>query len=207
MSNFLLSILIPYTEDRIEEFGNLSNEFRRQIDFYKLNSDIEVISDGRGKEIPIGQKRNDLYNESNGLYSVMWDSDDWIDPYGLELICSKLSDRKLDAVGYKEHCLINGVDFVSNISDEYDDWEGDGTTIFPDGFNYHRTIFFKTPILTELCRMVGVDKKCRFGEDHDFARRLKPHLKNVGYIDEYIYRYIHNSKPEDHNKRYGIDRG
>ena len=43
MSNFLLSILIPYTEDRIEEFGNLSNEFRRQIDFYNLNSDIEVM--------------------------------------------------------------------------------------------------------------------------------------------------------------------
>lgn len=203
----ILSILIPTTPDRKESFDLLVQELERQIAGYSEGM-IEIISDDTGKEMPIGEKRDLLYKRANGTFSVQWDSDDWISPNGIGLIIRHLTIgyNYIDGIGYQERCLINGVELLSNFSNKYDDWEGEGSFEFPDGFHYHRTLFFKTPIRTRICQEVGVNKTCRFGEDHDFARRVKPYIQNSVDIPAQIYHYIHNSKPEDHAIRYGFDK-
>jgi hypothetical protein len=209
----LLSILMPTVVGREIQITELLQSFslqtmllgsNRKIDWettdlnvwrFELNG-IEVIVYQDNKEISIGEKRNRLYKMASGTYSVMWDDDDGCADSSLRLITKALKSEP-DCVGYKEMCNIDGVQKTSNFSLRYTDWHDNPG----DGFDYARTPFFKTPILTSLCQQVGVTDM-RFGEDHDFARRIKPLLHKEEYIDEFIYHYNHVST--DHNERYGI---
>ena len=80
----LLTIQIPFTEERRKEVESLIAEFSRQCDLYNIiNGEIEIYIDGRGREVSIGQKRTDMYQKANGLFVVQWDSDDWISEDGI----------------------------------------------------------------------------------------------------------------------------
>lgn len=218
-SGRLLSISIPTTPDREELYLNLRNELINQVKkiypdeslisdlsfcdgqiLFWSNRIIEINSYCDNKEISIGEKRNRLYDIGIGKYSVQWDSDDWIAPDGLSKIIAALESNP-DVVTYREKVVIDGVEFKSNHSIKYIDWEGDGHSLFPDGFHYHRTAFFKSVIRTDYCKQIGVADS-RWGEDHDFARLIHPLLQTEVHIDEEIYHYIHNSTP--HAERYGI---
>ena len=200
----LLTIQIPYTEERQSEYDKLVAEFNRQIKEYNLEGLIEIQSDSTGKEMTIGEKRNILYSKANGVMTTQWDSDDWIHPEGFKLIIDAIkSSPDADCVTYGELVSINGKTSLSNISLRYFDWEGDGNSVFNDGFSFHRTPFFKCPIKTDICKKVGVNS-IRFGEDHDFSQRIRPLLNNEIYIGEFIYHYIHEST--DHTTRYGFDK-
>ena len=192
----LLSILIPTVEERKKQFLSLVNYI---ISIY-TGLDVEIIHLCDNKEMSIGEKRNRLYNMANGLYAWQIDDDDSISQNSIHQILQAIQSGA-DCITFKEHCTINGIEKRSNISLQYKDWEGEGHHLLHDGFHYHRTPFFKTPIKTEICRQIPV-ADIRYGEDHDFARRVKPLLKAEQYINEFIYLYYHNSSP--HNQRYGI---
>jgi len=196
----LLSILIPTTVDRREQFLKLKDEFKRQIIESGYQNIVEIKWAEDNKEISVGEKRNNLYNSASGKYSVQWDSDDWIHPQALKMIIQALHQEP-DCVTYKELCNMDGEIKFSNFSNEYPDWNGEGNNVLSDGFHFQRTPFFKTPILTSICRQAGVGD-IRYAEDHDFARRVKPLIKSEAHIDEFIYHYIHESTP--HAERYGI---
>ncbi len=202
MSQYILSILIPTVVGREESLERLLEELYRQKVELLLPNIVQFQFKKDDKKMSVGLKRHLLYQESIGEYSVMWDDDDGIHPNGLSLMINALKSKP-DCLGYEEKCLINGIEQRSNISMEYADWEGDGNSILYDGFHYHRTNFFKTPIRTDLCRQVGVED-CRFGEDHIFARAIKPLLKTQEYIPEQIYHYIHESS--EFNERYGFNK-
>ena len=197
----LLTIAIPTTPDREELFQRLLNELTYQIQKNDLDNVVNIDWEIDNKEMSIGVKRDLLYKRAQGEYTVQWDSDDWIHAEGIALIIWALHERP-DCVTYLERCEINGLQKWSNIALKYPDWAGDGNETLEDGFHFHRTPFFKTPIKTAVCRNVGV-KDMRFGEDHDFAQRIKPLLKTEKYIDDPIYHYIHNSTA--FNERYGIN--
>lgn len=196
----LLSILIPTTIDRREQFIKLKSELKRQIVEGGFVDSVEIKSCEDNKEISVGQKRNMLYAAANGKYSVQWDSDDWIHPDGIKIILQAAKEGK-DCITYKEHCTMDGEAKFSNFSLQYTDWNGEGNNILSDGFHFQRTPFFKTPILTSICQQVGV-ADMRYGEDHDFARKIKSLLKTETHIDEFIYLYQHAST--EFNERYGI---
>ncbi len=199
----LLSIQLPYTKERKDNLEKLIKEFFRQKSFYDPFL-INIESDGRGKEISIGEKRHDLYQKTEGKYVVQWDSDDDIHPQGLKMIIEALQNNPdVDCVTYEEYVNIDGKEYKSNHSNEYSDWEGDGNSLFPDGFHFHRTPFFKSVIKTEIAKSVSIPH-IRFGEDHQWAQVLKPHLKTEIHIPEQIYRYIHISS--DFNSRYGFNK-
>lgn len=202
MNKILLSILIPTTPDRKEQFESLRRELNKQRMDGGFMNEIEIIPYEDNKIISVGKKRDELYKMARGIYSVMWDSDDWIHSNGLQLIMEAVK-KDPDCITYKEFCTIDGIEYLSNFSLEYEDWEGDGNKDLGDGFTYHRTPFFKTPIKTNLCKMIGV-KDLRFGEDHDFAQKIKPHLKTEVHIKEFVYHYNHISS--DFNTRYGFDK-
>lgn len=197
----LLSIMVPTTVDRRPDFDLLWNELNRQA----RGLPVELLFDEDNKEISIGAKRDRMYRRAKGLFSWQIDSDDWLHESAVAMIVEGIrKNPDADAICFKELCNINGEQKTSNFSSSYADWFGEGN-LLPDGFNYHRTPFFKTAIKTDLCKRIGV-ADIRYGEDHDFARRIKPFIQTEVYIDEFIYHYIHVSKPEEHRSRYGYDR-
>lgn len=204
MTQPLLSIQIPYTKEREQETAKLSKELIRQVQENKLQGFVVFELDGRGKEVTIGEKRNDLYQRAKGKYVVQWDSDDWIAKDGvMQIVTALQSNPEVDCVTYEEHCDIDGKIFKSNHSLQYSGWYGEGSHPLHDGFHFHRTPFFKDVIKTEIAKFVPV-KHERFGEDHLWAIDLYPNLETEIHIEQPIYHYIHKSS--NFNERYGFDR-
>ncbi len=221
----LLSILIPTISERkgitndlcrelLRQMGYDSNVVGRQIksvdngrEAYLLGfinyKEFEIILCGDNKQMTIGRKRNILYENASGLYSWQIDDDDWVHENSIPLIMKEI-EKRYDCVTFQEYCLMNGTEYKSNHSILYDDWAGDGSKELSDGFHFQRTPFYKDVILTKIAKSVQVPNM-RFGEDHEWSKLLKPHLKNEGHLDTQIYRYIHESNPENHNERYGIN--
>lgn len=192
-----LSILIPTLPEREAKLKTLLAFLKPQ-----LNHFVEIIIDDTAKEaMSIGNKRNELYKKAIGTYSVQIDDDDLVpDNYIHEVL--KALDNKPDCVGYLEDCMMDGIKKLSIISIACQEWSNGNRQT--DGFDYLRTPFFKTPIKTELCEQVGV-ADMRFGEDHDFAKRIYPLLKKEEFINKIMYYYSANSlTPEQHQERYGI---
>lgn len=208
----ILTICIPTVVGREEKFNRLYEFLKEQIIHYQLQKEVEIIFLSDNKEISIGIKREKLYNMAKGIFSVQLDDDDWIAFNYCKEVVDKIKEHFAqygqypDCVGYVESCNINGKNIGNSIfSREYNDWtEKLDPPIFING-NWCvrvRTPFFKTPILTEYCIKVGVEDS-RFGEDHDFARRVLPLLKTQAFIDEVMYMYGYVSEGT-HNERYGI---
>ena len=185
-----LSILIPTIPERKEQLKSLLEVIKSQY-----TPEIEFVIDDKPKnEISIGLKRNNLYLRARGEYSVQIDDDDTIPPYFVEECLNNLGS---DCIGYKEHCTINGEVQDSIISISNKRWYSINKTHF-------RTPHFKTPILTNICRHTQV-KDMRFGEDHDFAKRVFPSLKSEKFIPKIMYYYTANSlTPQQHKERYGL---
>lgn len=217
MTQPMLSILIPTTPDRTFDIMKLYDSINSQCginilileDFrhiirkgYSLHKDIELIEFTDNRELTIGEKREVLYSKSTGKYSWQIDSDDLIAPNAIQLILEAIkSNPEVDCITFEEHIDIDGKIEKSNHSLVYGDWEGEGGKELWDGFHYHRTPFMKDVIRTDIARSVPIPH-IRFGEDHQWAQALKPHLKTEIHIDSEIYKYIYRSTPNIN--RYGI---
>ena len=196
MSQPLLSILIPTVIGREKTFNILFETIRYQSNKYRINqNDIEVIVEKDNKETPIGRKRDNLYKRANGVYSVQWDDDDFMANDAIDKIMLGCLEKP-DCVTYEEYVNIDGEEFRSNHSLKYDDWCNNF-----DGYDFCRTPFFKSVIRTDIAQSIPVPSN-RWGEDIEWAKLLKPHLKTEVHIPEQIYKYIHISS--DFNERYGI---
>lgn len=191
----ILSILIPTVWERQEQFNKLYSFLQNILDLEDLNEQAELVTYCDNKEMTIGEKRGILYSDARGIYSWMIDDDDCIPA---DAITSILEAAKMDpdCITFEERVIIDGVESRSNFSLQYADW-GENQ----EGFDYVRTPFFKTPIKTSICRKVPIPH-IRFGEDHAFARAIKPLLHSEVHIDKQLYFYTHVSS--DHKERYGI---
>ena len=209
----LLSILIPTVVGRENElmsivtrilgFNTLAHDFKEDIVTMKY-SDFEIIYFRDNKEITIGEKRERLYKYSSGLYSWQIDDDDDISDNAIELILNAIkSNPDVDVISFEERVRLDGIEYRSNHSNLYGVWEGDGSRQFEDGFHFHRTIFFKDVIRTELAKSVPI-VHCRYGEDNLYADDLKPFIKSEFHIDQQLYYYNYISTP--HDERYGINK-
>lgn len=188
-----LSILIPTVLGRESFFNNLHAELVKQMGQRK---DVEIMILKDNKEITIGQKRNNLYEMANGLYSVQLDDDDMIPPFYIERVL-KAIELGTDCIGYNESVVWNGVNMgISNISLRNRKWDEN-----KHGYRYVRTPFFKVPIKTEIARSVNF-QPIRFGEDYEWSMRLYPNLKTEVFIPEimYLYSYVQG----DNKTKYGI---
>lgn len=205
----LLSICIPTIVTREQQFNKLYSEIERQIKAGGYENKVQLIFECDNKEISIGAKRQLLLNRSEGLYNVQIDDDDWIAEDYIETIIQRIvfDNTVYDCIGYYEKCVFENRVEYSSLSIESKSWR----TLNPAQFtrygspkiNHLRTPFCKTPILTSICKKVGYSDM-RFGEDHDFAKRVYPFLESELFIikEMYIYQY----KQEEHFKKYGIVR-
>ncbi len=211
-----LSILIPITPERYDVVQPLLNLIIGQTRWMSIDNvinsywegrfqsakydDVEVCMISDEKQMTLGEKRERLYKMAEGEYSWQVDSDDLIAEDAIELILSAI-DNKSDCITFQERCDIEGSLYKSNFSNKYQQWEGGGNSELSDGFHFHRTVFYKCVIKTEIARKVPF-KHIRFGEDFEWAIDLKPHINTEIHIDKELYYYIYEGTP--HNERYGI---
>lgn len=197
MSKPLLSILIPTVVGREESFERLMWLLKWQL-HDSICSHVEILWEKDNKEMPIGTKREKLYQRANGLFGWMLDDDDSIANDGIHTIVDqiKLTGGFTDCITFQEHCIMDGVYKSSNHSLKYEKWQDNF-----DGFDYVRTPFYKDVIKTEIAKSVPFEV-IRYNEDERWSMELKKVLKNEIHIDRELYFYQYTSTP--HHERYGF---
>lgn len=190
-----LSICIPTIDGREVEYNKLLDNLSAQ----KTDS-VEIVTLKDNRQISIGNKRQSLYNMCAGEYAVQIDDDDSV-PTDYVSTVLKLLEVSPDCIGYLERVDNKGVYQLACHSNRYLDWGNN-----KDGYAYTRTIFYKDVIRTDIAKTIGV-KDMRYGEDHDFARRLKASglLKTEVFIEKIMYFYAAPTLTAATTKeRYGI---
>jgi glycosyltransferase involved in cell wall biosynthesis len=172
-----LSILIPTLPQRRDMLNTLVAELTRQSD------DIEIITDnGIGT---VGAKRQRLLDKSTGAYICYIDDDDWITPDYLREILNALQSGP-DAVGFRGWITTDGKkpkDFSISMLHEY-------TERHNMYFRFHNHL---SPVRREIALSVGF-KDMSYGEDHDYAVRMRALIKTEVYIDKKLYHYRYVTK-------------
>jgi len=187
-----LSILICTIPERFTKFHQLIDRLERLT---TNEYEVEILHDSAPKGTKtIGGKRNDLLNKAVGEYVCFIDDDDDIsDNYVSEIL--KAIESKPDCIGFKIMCDMEGEKEIAASSIKYA-WSEN-----VDGFRYVRSIYHKTPVKREIAlKCMFPDKS--FGEDYEYSMRLRKHLKNEVFIDEFLYFY--NYKYENPKIKYGI---
>lgn len=182
-----LSILIPTLHSRAIQFNQL-------IDFLMLHGeryigDFEIISHMDNKEMSVGAKRNYLLSIACGDYVTFIDDDDTVSaeyiPSLLEAINSGDDVICFKVMRYDRGQMDRPV-FYSNLV------ESDVNT---------REIYYRLPnhlmcVKREHAIATGF-KEVNFGEDSDYAKRLKPLLKTETQINRILYNYMYDSRTSE----------
>jgi len=183
------SVLICTKPDRFAMLETLINGLNEQIKKNKLSKEVEILTDDR-MDITVGQKRNELIEQSKGKFVAFIDDDDEVHTDYLKLIVETIKeDEKIDCIGINGEIIFDKLHsrkwFVSMI---YGDW------------HEKDSIFYRTPNhLSPIKRDIAV--KCKFpdvntGEDRYFSDLVLPLLKKEAIIDTPLY--VYNKKSEIH---------
>lgn len=155
--------------------------------------EVEIVVDSR-ERITIGQKRNDMNARAVGRFVAHVDDDDWVaNDYVQRVVGALKADPEVDCASLCGTMSTNGqgeVPFRHSIC--YERW---GRS--PDG-TFERTPEHRNAVRRDLALRVGFPD-ISFGEDHDFSKRLRPHLRReapTGGAPLYFYRFV-ACKPEE----------
>lgn len=196
MNNPSLSILIPTIVGREDQLKNLISIFGREsgievfphcdmvIKFKKKPIEICVRKDD--KQITVGEKRNKLLEMSNGLYVAYADDDDRVSDDYIEQLLEGIKSGA-DIITFDVSVSIDG----ATPKPCYYSMYFDGDKNEPDA--YYRLPNHLMCVKREIALQVPF-KEINFGEDADYAKRLKPLLKSEHSIHKVLYHYDYNSK-------------
>lgn len=197
----ILSILVPTIIGREVQFNKLRDKLIEQIAKYDLSGAVEIIEECDDKKMSIGFKRQILLEKAKGKFIVFIDDDDDVHDNYCKILCDVIkSDNSIDAIGFLQHCIINGGEpMLASLSNKWDNWAEN-----VEEFKYVRTPFFPTPMLKEYALAIGY-KDIRYEEDRDFATRLKHSglIKNEYFVSEIMYYYIYFYAPPQ--QKYGVN--
>jgi hypothetical protein len=154
----------------------------------QLVDGVEIITSLDDGDRTIGWKRNQLCREASGEYQAHVDDDDLPSPDYVAKVVEAL-DEKPDCVGFKVRRFVDGVQpnndiaihSIRNPAYSFEDRDGLRT--------YLRPANHLCPVRSELARRVGFKDK-NWGEDQDYATRLRPLLKTEVFIDAFLYDYL-----------------
>jgi len=189
-----LTIAIPTVVGREVLFDRLYASLSKQIGENGLQDKVELIYLRDNKEMSIGSKRQKLYEMAKGTFAVQIDDDDGVsDDYVASVNRCIEENPNTDAIGYVEHCSMNGRSALAHHSNRWKDWAEGNFVVDGVTFRYVRTPYHKDPIRTEICLAVGV-RDMRYAEDADFARRCKASGLVKSCVDmpmppKYFYQY------------------
>lgn len=181
-----LSILVCSIADRMKDFSVIEDLCEQAARF----DDVEVLYLGDNRRMSTGAKRNRLVGVASGEYVCFVDDDDTVaDDY----VCSirEATDLGADVICLSGSCWRDGVE-----SGSFDCSLAHAAA----SHSYHdnRNYFLRMP--NHLCAtkrgLVAATefKDVSFGEDSDFAKRLRPLLETETKIDSHLYHYHYGAK-------------
>jgi glycosyltransferase involved in cell wall biosynthesis len=182
----MLSILICSLPGRKDKLLRLLDALLPQV-----YTPVIGVCINDSENMKIGEKRNALISESSGKYVCFVDDDDLVSKDYIAKVMSAIENGHPDCVGIQGIMLTNSNcprRFYHTI--EVDRW-------YTSGCEYYRTPNHLNPIKRELVLKVPFNKYSNFGEDLEFSSAIKPLLKTEVMIDDPIYYYIYNLKPNE----------
>lgn len=181
-----LSVLIPSLSWRWEKRQRLLDHLNKIIAALpprdRLRVEVRLSIDCGEKAV--STKRNDLIRESVGKYVVFVDDDDLVsDDYFTTLLPAL--DGGPDAVVFEKEYFNptmpdKKADYVDKRNKEWGVSEKDGRNL----------VTHLAPIKRNYAILTPFDPGIFVGEDFDFAKRIKPYMKNVPYINKVLYQYL-----------------
>lgn len=174
-----LSILIPSLQGRKRLLDKLLSDLDLQI----KGRDVQVLTDVDKGQVSVGSKRHRLLQSASGDYSVFIDDDDKIaDNYIEEIL--KAIESEPDCVTYRLHYLTKrGGDAIPVDFDLR--YKKDSNSVIP----FERIPNHLCPVRTIIAKQISF-KAMKYGEDADYAFRLKPYLKTQRKIEKTLYYYL-----------------
>ncbi len=165
-----LSILVPSIPDREVKHWNLDHP------------EVEILVFADNKKRTVGEKRQGLLDLAKGVYIMYLDDDDEVSNDFLETVLPHL--KKWDAITFDQEAWINGKRYIINNS------------IHNEIEQLHYGAVKRPPMCHSIWKR-QLAKKARFpksnyGEDHEWAKQLKP--KNEYHIDKVLHKYVYDDK-------------
>lgn len=200
----MLSVLICSMESRTKERTLLLEHLNTLRAMLPDPWQVEIRLNIDQRQKTVGRKRNELLAQALAPYSAFLDDDDQVDKdYFVDILAA----------------LQTGPDCVT--FDAWVTWNHRplGRAIYDLAYEkfanidlgHGRSMFERTPnhlsvVRTELARAVGFPEQ-NFGEDTDYAQRLRPLLKTQVRIPKILYFYQYSPEASETNPaRHGVDR-
>lgn len=191
-----LSILIPSTHSRRNTFLPKALEMVygqwEGLDI-KQQNEVEILFLVDNKKMALGTKRNELVDIAQGEYVVFVDDDDRIEPNYISTLLEAI-EMQPDVVTFLASVSINGAHpKICNYSTrhERDFNSSDAYLRLPNHICcVKRSIAIQVDFLPVLR-----------GEDADYAKKIKPFLKDEVHISQVLYHYDFNSETTETQER------
>jgi glycosyltransferase involved in cell wall biosynthesis len=145
---------------------------------------IEILILVDNKKMMLGDKRNKMLEIAQGEYVVFADDDDILEPDYISSLL-KATETNCDIITFPVRVTLNG-DEPKNCyySVEYEQDFDTPTT-------YYRLPNHIMCVKKDLAMAVKY-RPILYGEDADYSKRLKAHLKSEHKIDKVLYNYVWN---------------
>lgn len=189
-----LSILIPTLPERFSLLKRLQQILNPQI--ARFGGRVQIIYNDAGRQVTIGEKRNNLMARVNTDYHVYVDDDDIVSNDYVAKILTAI-EQNPDVVTFNGFMTTNGSqrrNFVIKLGEKYE--ERDKV--------YYRFPNHIVPMKTSLVRHIKFPHIVS-GEDYAWARTINDRklLKTSVHIDSDLYHYDFNSykSPYGHTVR------
>ena len=194
----ILSILICTIKSRQLLCGRLLGILRPQ-----RCPEVEILTEEDDGDTTIGAKRNVLLDRAQGRYLCFIDDDDTVSDDYVASLVSGLSTHKdqggPDCVGFRAKWYEDGkhtADTSYSLSNDPKCREVDRGSYF----QIERLPCHLTPVRAEFAKAVGF-QPWNFGEDREYASKLRPYLSREVFIDKVLYHYwLRNRDARAHEK-------
>lgn len=177
MSKIDLSILVCTIPSRTRFLVRLLYNLEKQ----SKNKSVEILYLGDNKEMTVGEKRNKLLGMASGKYVVFIDDDDRISDDYVDSILNKINENS-DVITFNVEISENGSEYKK--------------VLYDINFNCDRNLQNSYERLPNHLMVVKKDLAIKakfpeksFGEDGEYAKRLKPLLKSQSKINKTLYYY------------------
>jgi glycosyltransferase involved in cell wall biosynthesis len=148
--------------------------------------EVEILYLGDNKSMSVGEKRNALLSIAKGDYVVYVDDDDIVSDNYVQKLLEAIEEGN-DCITFGVMCSVNGGE-LKRVRYSID-YKKD----FNTKTEYHRLPNHIMCVKRELVDWVRFGDKS-YGEDVDYAKRLKKHLITETAIEDILYYYYFNIK-------------
>jgi glycosyltransferase involved in cell wall biosynthesis len=145
---------------------------------------VEILILVDNKKTMLGTKRNKMLDMAQGEYVVFADDDDILEPDYISSLL-KAAETDCDVITFQVNVTLNGES--AKICTYSKDYEADYNT----ETSYHRLPNHIMCVKKDLAMAVKY-RPILYGEDADYSKRLKAHLKTEHHIDKVLYNYVWN---------------